>query len=374
MAGTWSRQLKKDFDFILKYLPRERWPSQTQHDRDVINWARQKPKLVTNAVKAAVKAYIHHARDQAQNAKIQKDIQMIPAVAPTDEFDHRDDTNNQKYVCYACGRVATRQGMALHMGRDHPDHEDPRLWASGTACRCCQAEHHTLPRPIKHLSVAHRCRKSWHAWHLQTLEPLTEQQIAANFNAIAEATNTNKKQGRHPTFSDKPAHPCDVTPLPLLETSPVAPKVFARLESSSSRPPVSSPAGPAERQGAVFITDRPRQAADLQQIMANSGITCISGLDYTLIAIHSDGQSSEPMPEFRRVQRRVQHGEIAAIDAEFPRRTWDRRDTSDVLGNRASRRRTPEAPWGLSEASEIIADEIFAANNVTREVMRALFA
>ncbi|CAK0886708.1 unnamed protein product [Prorocentrum cordatum] len=372
--GTWSRQLKKDFDFLRKYLPRERWPSQTQHDRDVINWARQKPKLFTNAVKAAVKAQIHHIRDQAQNAKLQKDIQMIPAVAPTDEFDHRDDTNNHKYVCYACCRVATRRGMAVQMGRDHPDHEDPRFWATGTACRCCQTEHHALPRLIKHLSVAHRCRKSWHAWHLQTLEPLTEQQIAENFNAIAEITDTSKKQGRHPTFSDKPVLPCDVTPLPLLETSPVVPKVLARLESWPGSPPASSPAGPAERQGVVFITDRPRQAADLQQIMANSGITCISGLDYTQIAIHNDGQPPEPMPELRRVHRRILHGEIAAIYVEFPRRTWCRHDASDFLGNRASRQRTLEAPWGLPEVSGTIADEIFAANNVAREVLRMLFA
>ncbi|CAK0840247.1 unnamed protein product [Prorocentrum cordatum] len=336
--GTGSRQLKKDFDFLRKYLPKERWPSQTQHDRDVINWARQEPKLLTNAVKAAVKAHIPHTRDQAQNAKIQKDIQMIPAAAPTDEFDHRDDTNNQKYVCYACGRVATRQGSS------------------------------STP------SVAHRCRKSWHAWHLQTLEPLTEQQIAANFNAIAEATNTNKKQGRHPTFSYKPARPCDVTPLPLLETSPAAPKVFASLESSPRGPPVSSPAGPAERQGVVFITDRPRQATDLQQIMANSGITCISGLGYSLIAIHSDGQSPDPILEIRRVQRKILHGEVAAICAEFPRRTWCRQDTSDVLGIRASRRRTPEAPWGLPEKPDTLADEIFAASGVTREVLRMPFA
>ncbi|CAK0796579.1 unnamed protein product, partial [Prorocentrum cordatum] len=319
-------------------------------------------------------AYIHHIRDQAQGAKLQKDIQMIPVADPTEGFDLRDDTNNQKYVCYACGRVATRQGMAIHMGRDHPDHEDPRFWATGTACRCCQTEHHSLPRLIKHLSVAHRCRKSWHAWHLQTMEPLTEQQIAKNFTAIAEATNANKKQGRHPTFSDKPAHPCDVTPLPLLETSPVVPKVFARLESSPSSPPASSPAGPAERQEVVFITDRPRQAADLQQIMANSGVTSVSGLDYTQIAIHGDGRTSEQMPELRRVQRRILHGETAAISVEFPRRTWYLHDVSDVLGSRASRQRTTEAPWGMPQVSETIADEIFAANNVTREILRMLFA
>ncbi|CAK0832991.1 unnamed protein product, partial [Prorocentrum cordatum] len=261
--GTWSRQLKRDFDFLRKYLPRERWPSQTQYDCDVISWARQKPKPFTNAVTAAVKAYLHHARDQAQNAKLQKDIQMLPAVAPA--------------------------GMAVHMGRDHPDHTDPRFWATGTACRCCQTEHHTFPKLMKHHSVAHRCRKSWHAWHHQTMGPLTEQQLAANFNAIAEATTANRKQGRRSTFSDKPAYQCDVTPLPLLETSPVAPRIFARLESSPSRPPVSTPAGPAERQEVVFITDRPRQAADPQQIMANSGITCNSGLDYSSISTHSDG-------------------------------------------------------------------------------------
>ncbi|CAK0895001.1 unnamed protein product, partial [Prorocentrum cordatum] len=331
--GAWSLQLKKDFNFLRTHLPRERWPSQTQHDHDIINWARQKPKLFTNAVKAALKAYILHVRDQAQGAKLQEDIQMITVAHPTEELDLCDDTNNQKCACYACGRT----------------------------------EHHSLPRPIKHLSVDHRCRKSWHAWRIQTMEHLTEQQIAENLTAIAEATNANKKQGRRPTFSDKPAHPCDVAPLPLLETSPVVPKVFVRLESSPSSPPASSPAGPAERHEVVFITDRHRQAADLQHIMANGGITSISGLDYIQVAIHSDGQTSELMPELRRVQRRTRHGEIAAIYVEIPRRSWYLHDASDVLGSSASKRRTPEAPRGTPEVSETIADEMFAANNVTRE-------
>ncbi|CAK0907823.1 unnamed protein product, partial [Prorocentrum cordatum] len=370
--GTWSRQLKKDFDFRRTYLPKERWPSQTQHDRDIINWARQKPKRFTNAVKAASKAYILHTRDQAQGAKLQKDIWMTSADHTTEVTDLCDDTNNQKYVCYACGRVASRQGMLIHMGRDHPVHEDPRFWATGTACRCCQTEHHSLPRLIKHLPVAHRCRKSWHAWHTQTMEPLTEQQIADTLAAIAEATNANKKQGRHPTFSDKPAYPCDVTPLPLLETSPVLPKAFARLEPSPSRPPASSPAEPAKRQETVFITDRPRQAADLQQIMASNGITSISGLDYTQIVIPSGGHTSELPTVLRRAQRRIPHGEVAAIDVEFPRRTWYLHDATDILGSRASKRRTP-APWGTPQVSETIADEIFAANNVTREVLRMIF-
>ena len=110
-----------------------------------------------------MKAYLLYTRDQAHHAKFQKDIQMPPTSPAPAEPDQDDGTNETKYICYVCGRTATKQGMAVHMGRDRPDHAHPRRWVTGTACRCCQTEFHTFPRLLKHLSAAHRCRKSWYA-------------------------------------------------------------------------------------------------------------------------------------------------------------------------------------------------------------------
>ena len=66
------------------------------------------------------------------------------------------------------------------------------------------------------------------------MEPLTAQQIDDNRDAIADAAAATRKIGLHATFSDKLAFKIDITPLPLLETSPVVPKVDALLETEAS--------------------------------------------------------------------------------------------------------------------------------------------
>ncbi|CAK0902222.1 unnamed protein product, partial [Prorocentrum cordatum] len=189
-----------------------------QHDSDIINWARQRPKHCTTAVKSATKFHLHYTRDKDQLVRFQKVIRMPMAPSSTVDIEHSDHDSKTKYVCYICGRTATKQGMAVHMGRDHPDSGNPRRWATGAACRCCQPELHTFPRLLKHLAVAHCCRKSWHAWHAMTMEPLTEQQIADSHDAIATTTAANKKCGRQATFSEIPAYKIDIMPLPLIET------------------------------------------------------------------------------------------------------------------------------------------------------------
>ncbi|CAK0854446.1 unnamed protein product, partial [Prorocentrum cordatum] len=77
-----------------------------QLDSDFINWARQKPKLFTDAVKAATKSYLHYARRQAQLARFHRAIRMPTATSSTVETENPDHDSKTQYACYICGRAA----------------------------------------------------------------------------------------------------------------------------------------------------------------------------------------------------------------------------------------------------------------------------
>ncbi|CAK0907931.1 unnamed protein product [Prorocentrum cordatum] len=278
--------------------------------------------------------------------------------------------------------IATKSMGPYRMAASMPQTNTPNkhftnseaIAKTGTACRCCQTEFHTFPRLLKHLAVAHRCRKSWHAWHTMTMEPLTEQQIADNVDAIATTTAANKKNGRQATFSEVPAYRIDITPLPLIETSPFFPKVYAAIQPTVPQPSTPKVPEPAERREVVFITDRPRQHSDLHQIMATSTISSMSGLDYRTIDSNYDSEAPKSDHDLQHIRDRITKGEIAAVYAELPKNTWYSHDNAEVTTNYASSRRSKARPCGPADATERIAIELHAANSITREILMTIHA
>ncbi|CAK0886101.1 unnamed protein product, partial [Prorocentrum cordatum] len=138
-----------------------------------------------------------------------------------------------------------------------------------------------------HLTIAHGYRKAWYAWSRMTQQPLTEQQIIDNNEAITATTEHNGKQGRPVTLCEVPAYKTDSAPLPLLEASPVEPKVYATIQANALRKVAISKPRAANRQIVISIADIPSCPGDVLHVVADATSAATSDLDYVLIGINN---------------------------------------------------------------------------------------
>ncbi|CAK0855883.1 unnamed protein product [Prorocentrum cordatum] len=364
--GSWTYMLFQDFDFLRTYLDDQRWPTTSKLDPDVFAWARTTPKHFTNSVNLAVTNYIRAFKDHAHADKLTK---VLRPDGPTgaDTTPSRDN-GAYNFICYECGIVTkTKQGMAIHIGREHRRPEHPRNWASGTSCRICRQNFHSFAKLVKHLTTVARCRRSWHMWYLQG-PALTEEDVANNQSIYATSIADNKRRGRPELYHHIPTHASDVTPLPSLDLSPSPPPFFPTVPELTPPPPAHHPRTPTRNRSLLYLTNTERHPNDLLDITDQR--LCYKGMVMERVIMTFDDLYSVDHPSqydaLDSIHQHIRQGDFAGVMISLSSRTWTDQGEGDQHDRKAASSRTTTEPWGRVSLGGEAAERRLVANHHAR--------